>query len=1046
MIRRIALASALLALLAASAASAQGFHALFTPDGLDVWAVGDSGAIYRSTNGGADFFRTSCGTAPLRGIAAQGLTALLVSDGGVVWRSTNSGGAWSSQVLSGAPDLKSLAFPSPSVAYVSGALGAIWKSVDGGGSWNAQTTSTTATLWGLEFTDDSNGWAVGDGGTVRRTGDGGKSWVPVAVPTTNRLLAVDQSGSTVWVVGERGTCLRSTDGGDDWLPVNLKLDALADVRAVRVASPENIWIGGGGGFVRRSDDGGGTWTFLQHRMHGALSALVVESGKAFFCSSHNRAVFRSLNGGDTWLMPTGTTMSQTFVQKYSYKNSFVQVRGNGIALNPANGSTIYCAIGDTIYRSGDDGDSWRPAATFPSNITKINAFLISPKDTSMWLAAAGGNAPLADRILRTTNAGATWDSVYSRDFGEYGVPLEMNPDKPDTVFLGSDASVLYRTTDFGLTWAPVMVDSAFRSPCDIVCVPDSSNILYVSDGITGLTNPPGQYYKSVDNGVSFELMASRTGIPGASEIPGLACSRLRNNVVLGTNWSQGGVQRSTDYGTTWPTASNAQQAWGIDIARDDPNFVIFGQYSGNATYMSYDGGATWPLFPITNNFGNNYAVFARDREVVIAMQGYFQEPYGGMWKLQTTYPYAPSATQDLYLSAPRGGQTWNGGSVHTIVWTQFNVPVVRIEYQKTEGDPWQLVAEVPGDHSSYAWTVPMDVTYDARIRLSDAWDDAPADSSDFGFTIAVPAVESSPKSLAFGDEPKGSATTLAVTLNSTGSGTVHVTAVTVAGEGFTIGRSSFQIPAGSSDTVGVTFRPIAGAGYSGSLDIASDAFGTPSISIPLAGTGIVALFAAFPNPLDFGSYNPGATVWDTLHVENNGNGTLTISSVSVDNPDFYAGRKSFSIPGGSSDTLDVYYHPLVAGADTATITIVASDTTEPHTIAVYGNARANVAVEAAAPTAFALVQNKPNPFGRSTEIRYALPRSCDVDLEVFDLEGERVATLVSGFQSPGWYSAPFGPGAAASGGARLGTIASGVYFYRLRAGPFTSTRKMLFVK
>src|SRR2546428_13551569 len=114
MIRRTPFVSLLLlVLIGVPAASAQGFHAVFSPDGVDVWAVGDSGAIYRSTNSGFDYFRTNAGTAPLRGIAAQGFTALMVSDGGTVWRSTNGGGAWSSQTLSRAPHLKSAAFPSP---------------------------------------------------------------------------------------------------------------------------------------------------------------------------------------------------------------------------------------------------------------------------------------------------------------------------------------------------------------------------------------------------------------------------------------------------------------------------------------------------------------------------------------------------------------------------------------------------------------------------------------------------------------------------------------------------------------------------------------------------------------------------------------------------------------------------------------------------------------------------------------------------------------------------------------------------------------------
>jgi hypothetical protein len=95
------------------------------------------------------------------------------------------------------------------------------------------------------------------------------------------------------------------------------------------------------------------------------------------------------------------------------------------------------------------------------------------------------------------------------------------------------------------------------------------------------------------------------------------------------------------------------------------------------------------------------------------------------------------------------------------------------------------------------------------------------------------------------------------------------------------------------------------------------------------------------------------------------------------------------------------------------------------------------------PTSFALQQNQPNPFVRSTQIHYALPVQTRVSLEVFNLQGQRVATLARGDQPPGNYTVGFGRGARGVDGERLETLPSGVYFYRLRAGAFSATRKML---
>lgn len=86
--------------------------------------------------------------------------------------------------------------------------------------------------------------------------------------------------------------------------------------------------------------------------------------------------------------------------------------------------------------------------------------------------------------------------------------------------------------------------------------------------------------------------------------------------------------------------------------------------------------------------------------------------------------------------------------------------------------------------------------------------------------------------------------------------------------------------------------------------------------------------------------------------------------------------------------------------------------------------------------AFRLSQNYPNPFNPSTTIRYELPIASDVRLEIFDVLGKKVATLVSERQAAGEQTVTFNTNA----------LASGVYFYRLKAGSFIETKKMLLVK
>jgi hypothetical protein len=88
------------------------------------------------------------------------------------------------------------------------------------------------------------------------------------------------------------------------------------------------------------------------------------------------------------------------------------------------------------------------------------------------------------------------------------------------------------------------------------------------------------------------------------------------------------------------------------------------------------------------------------------------------------------------------------------------------------------------------------------------------------------------------------------------------------------------------------------------------------------------------------------------------------------------------------------------------------------------------------PGSFELQQNYPNPFNPRTQIVYDLPRTLPVKLTVYDILGRSVAQLVNGMQGAGRHVAEFD----------ATRFASGTYIYRLQAGGFTDTKKMMILK
>jgi hypothetical protein len=88
------------------------------------------------------------------------------------------------------------------------------------------------------------------------------------------------------------------------------------------------------------------------------------------------------------------------------------------------------------------------------------------------------------------------------------------------------------------------------------------------------------------------------------------------------------------------------------------------------------------------------------------------------------------------------------------------------------------------------------------------------------------------------------------------------------------------------------------------------------------------------------------------------------------------------------------------------------------------------------PKDFTLSQNYPNPFNPSTTISFSLPSKSYVSLKVFDALGREVSTLVSQELTAGNYSQQWNPV----------SLPSGMYFYRLQAGNYSETRKLVLLK
>jgi len=93
------------------------------------------------------------------------------------------------------------------------------------------------------------------------------------------------------------------------------------------------------------------------------------------------------------------------------------------------------------------------------------------------------------------------------------------------------------------------------------------------------------------------------------------------------------------------------------------------------------------------------------------------------------------------------------------------------------------------------------------------------------------------------------------------------------------------------------------------------------------------------------------------------------------------------------------------------------------------------------PKEYRLLQNYPNPFNSSTAITFALPKSSDISLQVFNVKGEEVKKLLQNYKSAGYHTVHWD---CKDNCGR--EVSAGVYWYRMEASEFFESKSMLFVK
>lgn len=149
-----------------------------------------------------------------------------------------------------------------------------------------------------------------------------------------------------------------------------------------------------------------------------------------------------------------------------------------------------------------------------------------------------------------------------------------------------------------------------------------------------------------------------------------------------------------------------------------------------------------------------------------------------------------------------------------------------------------------------------------------------------------------------------------------------------------------------------------------------------------------------------------------------------------------SGGDSFDLATVGIDT--VYFVRITDAADRVNDGGPTADAFDLDAVVAIHQASLSVPTPNEKPSTFTLFQNYPNPFNPTTVLTYQIATPDKVMLELFDVQGKKVSTLVNQWQSAGVYTYTLS--------ASQFSLASGAYFYRLTAGNFSQTKSMIFIK
>jgi photosystem II stability/assembly factor-like uncharacterized protein len=287
--------------------------------------------------------------------------------------------------------------------------------------------------------------------------------------------------------------------------------------------------------------------------------------------------------------------------------------------------------GGGVFKTTDGGNTWLPMSdkTFGGTIGAIGVSESNPDVVYVGTGefAVRGNVSHGDGVFKTTDGGRNWSAV-GLERTEQIARVRVHPTNPDIAYVGALGHAfgpnpergVYKTTDGGKSWTPVLFHNDSTGISDLAMDPSNPDVLYaafwqvqrfpwaLSSGGRG-----GGLFKTTDGGAHWTEITGNAGLPrGLWGNVGLTISPAKPSRIWAIiEADSGGVYRSDDGGATWSWINRdhklRQRAWYYMRIEADPKDTNAVWAVNTGLYRSKDGGRTFDHLP--DPHGDNHAVW-----------------------------------------------------------------------------------------------------------------------------------------------------------------------------------------------------------------------------------------------------------------------------------------------------------------------------------------------------------------------------------------------------------------------------------------------------